>query len=386
MLFGIIASMTLALSAGTASDDPAEVEGVAQTSNAARPPEAPTVTEVRGESVVQWRGRALISDGRCGGGMCELSLVDSAPTRVGDTYFFLYQIPSAGGGNACDGSDYYVVTIRGDKAWASDSLGGCGEVSSAEPTETGLQITFSPNFFAGDEVCDVAFGRATCNTRPLEPESVSTVTVEGVLSEGFGSPRYRPRVQLDGDAGEVLISDNGTCAVEKNFDNRVVATIRTTTLANGVTHGECLELRVAGEMEAATNSSAPGQVTAQSSLTELVRAYLALSGAREAAEVAIPRMLDSLKAAMPAVPERFWRDFAKELDAREMVELNVPSYERRFSRDELLAMIAFYMTPAGQKLAKLLPDITNEGMAAGAEWGRVIGERVARKLAAAGYR
>ena len=381
MLFGIIASMTLALSAGTAPDDPAEVEGVAQTSNAARPPEAPTVTEVRGESVVQWRGRALIRDGRCGGTIYELGLVDSAPIRVGDTYFFLYDIPSAGGGNMCDGSTYYVVTIRGGKAWASDAIGYCAEISSEEPTAAGLQITFSPNFFAGDEVCDVAFGRATCNTRPVEPESVSTVTVEGVLSEGFGSPRYRPRVQLDGDAGEVLISDNGTCAVEKNFDNRVVATIRTTTLTNGVTHGECLELRVAGSVEARRVAS-----PAPSTEADLVRQYLILSGAREAGMAAIPGMLQNLRTAMPAVPERFWTDFAAEIDGNEVIELNVASYVQRFSRDELLAMIAFYQTAVGQKLGRLLPEITLEVMAAGSEWGRMIGERVVRKLAAAGYR
>jgi hypothetical protein len=381
MLFGIIASMTLALSAGTASDDPAEVEGVAQKSNAARPPEAPTVTDVRGESVVQWRGRALISDGRCGGSMCELSLVDSSPTRVGDTYFYLYQIPSAGGGNACDGSDYYVVTIRGDKAWATDSLGGCGEVSSAKPTAAGLQITFSPNFIDGAEVCDVAFGRATCKPQPVEPDSISTVTVEGVLSDGFGFTHYMPFVQRDDDAGVVVIDDNGACAVEKNFDNRVVATIRTTTLANGATHGECLELRVAGSVEASRAAS-----PAPSTEADLVRQYLILSGAREAGMVAVPGMLQNLRAAMPAVPERFWTDFAAEIDANEVIELNVAPYVQRFSRDELLAMIAFYQTPVGQKLGRLLPEITTDVMSAGTEWGRAIGERVVKRLIESGYR
>ena len=380
MLFGIIASMTLALSAGTASGDPAEVEGVAQISNPARPPEAPTVSEVDGSSVVRWRGRTLVSDDRCSG-ICGLSLVDSSPTRVGDTYFYLYEIPSAGGGNACDGSDYYVVTIRGGKAWASDSIGYCAEISSAKPTETGLQITFSPNFVAGDEVCDVAFGRATCNTQPIEPESVSTATVEGVLSEGFGSPRYVPRVQLDGDTGEVLINDYGTCAVEKNFDNRVVATIRTTTLANGATHGECLDLRVAGSVEAPRAPS-----PASSTEADLVRQYLILSGAREAGMVAVPGMLQNLRAAMPAVPARFWTDFAAEIDANEVIELNVAPYVQRFSRDELLAMIAFYQTPVGQKLGRLLPEITTDVMSAGTEWGRAIGERVVRRLIESGYR
>jgi hypothetical protein len=385
MLFGIIASMTLALSAGTASGDPAEVEGVAQTSNAARPPEAPTVSEVDGSSVVRWRGRTLVSDDRCSG-ICGLSLVDSSPTRVGDTYFYLYEIPSAGGGNACDGYDYYVVTIRGAQAWASDSLGECIELEETKPSPSGIELAFSETFQAQAQFCHVAFGSAECATRKLDAQSVSTETVEGNLSRGFGYTNDMPFVQPDGEAGPVIIDDNGRCEVERNIDNRVVATIRTTTFPNGVTQGECLDLRVAGEMEAATNSSASGQETAQSSLTELVRAYLALSGAREAAEVAIPRVLDSLRAAMPAVPQRFWRDFAKELDASEIVELNVPSYERRFSRDELLAMIAFYMTPAGQKLAKQLPDITNEVMVAGGVWGRAVGERVVKRLAETGYR
>jgi hypothetical protein len=380
MLFGIIASMTLALSAGTASGDPAEVEGVAQSYNAARSPEAPTVSEVGGSSVVLWRGRTLVSDDRCSG-ICGLSLVDSSPTRVGDTYFYVYEILSAGGGNACDGYDYYVVTIRGAQAWASDSLGGCIELEETKPSPSGIELAFSETFQAQAQFCHVAFGSAECATRKLDAQSVSTETVEGNLSRGFGYTNDMPFVQPDGEAGPVIIDDNGRCEVERNIDNRVVATIRTTTFPNGVTQGECLDLRVAGSVGPRRPAS-----PAPAPEADLVRPYLILSGAREAAEVALPRMLDSMKAAMPAVPERFWRDVAKEFDVGEIVELNVPSYERRFSRDELLAMIAFYMTPAGQKLAKLLPDITNEVMLAAGEWGRAVGERVMKKLAETGYR
>jgi hypothetical protein len=89
---------------------------------------------------------------------------------------------------------------------------------------------------------------------------------------------------------------------------------------------------------------------------------------------------------MPAVPARFWTDFAAEIDANEVIELNVAPYVQRFSRDELLAMIAFYQTPVGQKLGRLLPEITTDVMSAGTEWGRAIGERVVRRLIESGYR
>jgi hypothetical protein len=202
-----------------------------------------------------------------------------------------------------------------------------------------------------------------------------------MLSEGFGYTNDMPFVQPEGEASGVIIDDNGTCAVEKNFDNRVVATIRTTTFANGTTLGECLDLRVAG-------SGGPRRPASPAPATEadLVRQYLILSGAREAGMATIPGMLQNLRAAMPAVPARFWNDFAAEIDANEVIELSVAAYVKRFSREELLALIAFYQTPVGQKLGRLLPAITTDVMAAGTEWGRVIGERVVRRLIEAGYR
>lgn len=48
----------------------------------------------------------------------------------------------------------------------------------------------------------------------------------------------------------------------------------------------------------------------------------------------------------------------------------VAIYASHYSEDDLRAIIAFYQTPAGQRLIASLPAITQESAAAGQEWGK----------------
>ncbi|HEY5762958.1 MAG TPA: DUF2059 domain-containing protein [Rhodocyclaceae bacterium] len=53
-----------------------------------------------------------------------------------------------------------------------------------------------------------------------------------------------------------------------------------------------------------------------------------------------------------------------------------PVYDLHFTADELRQMIAFNSTPLGQKMLRVLPQVTQEGMAAGQTWGRTLGIKV----------
>ena len=41
---------------------------------------------------------------------------------------YLIRIPTARGGNMCEGDDHRVVFIRADRAWASSQFAGCGHI------------------------------------------------------------------------------------------------------------------------------------------------------------------------------------------------------------------------------------------------------------------
>ena len=56
----------------------------------------------------------------------------------------------------------------------------------------------------------------------------------------------------------------------------------------------------------------------------------------------------------------------------ELTDAIVDVWAINFSLEDLKALLAFYATPLGQRLITTLPQITQQGMAAGQNWGRRI--------------
>ena len=62
----------------------------------------------------------------------------------------------------------------------------------------------------------------------------------------------------------------------------------------------------------------------------------------------------------------------KEVFDVEVAELNkqlIPIYKKHFTQEDVKAIIAFYETPAGKKLAEQTPQITVESMQFTQTWG-----------------
>ncbi|HYL32274.1 MAG TPA: DUF2059 domain-containing protein [Stellaceae bacterium] len=64
-------------------------------------------------------------------------------------------------------------------------------------------------------------------------------------------------------------------------------------------------------------------------------------------------------------------------------------YERYYTTEDLSAIVAFYKSPAGQKVLKTLPNVMQESAAAGQAWGQAatprVQARVEKKLKELGY-
>jgi len=56
------------------------------------------------------------------------------------------------------------------------------------------------------------------------------------------------------------------------------------------------------------------------------------------------------------------------------------TYSRNFSSEDLLALIAFYKTPAGQKLLQKLPTVTQELMLVGGKFGQSVAEDMRKRM------
>jgi len=126
---------------------------------------------------------------------------------------------------------------------------------------------------------------------------------------------------------------------------------------------------------AAPESDDPGK-------REDIKKLLVLTGTREMALQAIDQMMGQFKQTMPQVPADFWKDAAAEMRSQidELLELQIPVYEKHLSHEDIKAMIRFHESPVGRKLNKVQPQIQMESMQAGQKWGQKIGEKIAKKL------
>jgi hypothetical protein len=64
----------------------------------------------------------------------------------------------------------------------------------------------------------------------------------------------------------------------------------------------------------------------------------------------------------------------------EMVDAIVVIYANNFSTEDLQAIIAFYKTPAGQRMLEKLPSLTQQTLTVGARFGKSVGEELRSKM------
>jgi hypothetical protein len=112
---------------------------------------------------------------------------------------------------------------------------------------------------------------------------------------------------------------------------------------------------------------------------DIVR-LMKLTGAGNIGLQAMDQMIISLKGAMTNVPEKFWTEFRKEVNADELVNLIIPVYDKHLSHAEVKELIRFYETPVGKKMISVMPAITQESMQVGQQWGMGVAMRAKQKL------
>jgi uncharacterized protein len=111
-----------------------------------------------------------------------------------------------------------------------------------------------------------------------------------------------------------------------------------------------------------------------------VERMLRLTGMEKLTEQIKTQMISGLKAQMKQVPETFWTKFQQKLDTRELLEKIIPLYDKYYTIEDLKAVNAFYESPTGQKVLSTLPQIMQESMKIGQEWGEKVGRQAAEEV------
>jgi hypothetical protein len=156
---------------------------------------------------------------------------------------------------------------------------------------------------------------------------------------------------------------------------------------------------IAATLIALTLAFAAAPVQAGQSTKDKIRQLIELDGASAVADAVIdkqrPLVRQSFLAGHPGssnkLADAYVDAFAAELTARrgEFLDLIVEIYAGTFTAAEVDALLAFYLSPLGQKARAAAPSILVQGQQAGAAWGAKYGADVAAaataKVKAMGY-
>jgi hypothetical protein len=63
----------------------------------------------------------------------------------------------------------------------------------------------------------------------------------------------------------------------------------------------------------------------------------------------------------------------------------IPIYDKYYSESEIKELTEFYQSALGKKVIATMPQIMQESMQAGQNWGRAIGEKVYTNLKEKGF-
>lgn len=114
--------------------------------------------------------------------------------------------------------------------------------------------------------------------------------------------------------------------------------------------------------------------------TEKIRKLLEISGSSKLGEQVFKNMSTVFQQSFPKLDNKFWEDFAKEVNTEDLANMIIPIYNKYYTEADIDELIKFYNTPTGKKVIQTLPLIMQESMVAGQAWGKQISEKVMQKI------
>ena len=111
-----------------------------------------------------------------------------------------------------------------------------------------------------------------------------------------------------------------------------------------------------------------------------IRKLMELTGAAKIGQQMAAQMIPMFKQSNPQVPQKFWDDVMKEFDAKSMIDLVVPIYDKHLTHEDVKGLIVFYQSPLGRKMSSVMPQIAQESMQVGQQWGMQIAQRIQKRL------
>ncbi|MBI9059034.1 MAG: DUF2059 domain-containing protein [Labilibaculum sp.] len=114
-----------------------------------------------------------------------------------------------------------------------------------------------------------------------------------------------------------------------------------------------------------------------------------INGSQASYQESIKAMIVQLRQHESDVPAEYWDKAEVEFvntSVDDLIKMLLPIYRQNLSHEDVLAMINFYESVAGKRIAQKLPKITTESMQAGMSWGQTIGEKIRADIENKGFK
>jgi hypothetical protein len=110
-----------------------------------------------------------------------------------------------------------------------------------------------------------------------------------------------------------------------------------------------------------------------------IEKLLRLTGMEKLMGQMMTQMTSSMSNGMPGIPPEFWAKFQAKMNMRELLDRIIPVYDKYYSLEDIRAINAFYESPTGQKILASMPQVMQECMQIGQDWGKKIGEQAEKE-------
>jgi hypothetical protein len=156
-----------------------------------------------------------------------------------------------------------------------------------------------------------------------------------------------------------------------------------------VAHSPSLRVN-AQEKPFAAGAQASSKIDPQkeASIRELMNATGAKDLGKQLVQAGMEQFRSSVEDSQPNNPrakqfvDAFVSKFQKHFDPNSLTETIIPIYDKYFTSEDLNGLLAYYRSPLGQRMLKVLPEVTRESQAAGFALGQKAAQEAMEELKA----
>lgn len=114
-----------------------------------------------------------------------------------------------------------------------------------------------------------------------------------------------------------------------------------------------------------------------------------INGSETSFKESIQAMFVHMKSQESDVPVEYWKEAEIEYmhsSVNELIQMLIPIYKKNLNHEDVKAMIVFYESEAGKRIANKVPNISIDTMHASMSWAQTVAMRIKEDISNKGFK